>query len=81
MTAPLREIHIVVTRSRFLLVRHRGDWRALQDAHADFMTSLGPYTVEDALEMIGIEWPEVLPREAEIRAFAAGEAIELDLSD
>lgn len=81
MSEPVRELHIVITRSRFLLVRRRGDWRELQDEHADFMTSLGPYTVEETLEMIGVEWPDLLTREAEIRAFAAGAAAALDLSD
>lgn len=75
-------LHIVITRSRFLLVRRPGvDWRALQDEFADYMTSLGPYDVEGALGMIAIEWPEVLMREREIRAFAAGEGRDLDLSD
>jgi hypothetical protein len=76
-----RAFHIVITRSRLLLVRRPGDdWRAFQNEHADFMTSLGPYDLDEALEMIGIEWPELLIREREIRAFAAGTAAELDLS-
>lgn len=77
-----RPFHIVITRSRFLLARRPGaDWRALQDEHPDFMASLGPYDLEEALEMIGMEWPEILLREREIRAFAAGSVPDLDLSD
>ncbi len=80
MDAP--QFHIVITRSRFLLIRRLGvDWRAVQDEFADYMTSLGPYSLEDALEMMGVEWPEVLQRECEIRAFAAGNEVDLDLSD
>lgn len=80
MDAP--QFHIVITRSRFLLIRRPGvDWRAVQDEFADYMASLGPYTLEEALEMIGVEWPEVLQREREIGAFAAGGEADLDLSD
>lgn len=73
--------HIVITDAALLLVKHAGgDWRALQDAFAGFKASLGPYFIDDAIEMIGIEWPDALTaKRAAIEAFAASAETALTL--
>lgn len=63
--------HIVVLEGGLLLVRDRGqDWRALQEQFADFKTSLGPADLEDTLDVLLEEWPDLAWREAEIRLWA-----------
>lgn len=73
--AEARDFHLVLTRDsgELLLVRRPGaEWRALQDEFPDYMTSLGPYTIEEAIEMCGVEWPDIaLTRQNDMRAFAA----------
>lgn len=73
--------HIVITDEELLLVKRPGaDWRALQDEFATFKTSLGPYDIHDAIEMIEIEWQDILAaRAAEIANFAASAETTLKL--
>ncbi len=53
-------------------MRHTGDWRALQDGDPDFITSLGPVSAHEAIELLRAEWPDVAVSAAEIMAFADG---------
>lgn len=70
----LQPFHVVATSARLLLVRApNANWRDFQDAYPDYVTSLGPFDLESALDAIFAEWPDLAWREAEIRAFAVSE--------
>lgn len=79
---PEPNLHIVILRSGLVLLKRLGDdWRAVQDLFPDYMTSLGAYTLAEALEWIELEWPDLhAARAADIVAFAAGPAEMLQLS-
>ena len=69
-------------RSGVLILRRTGDdWRAVQDLFADYMTSVGAYTLAEALEWIELQWPDLhAARAADIVAFSAGPAEMLQLT-
>jgi len=67
-------IWIVITerggQGGLLLVKHQGDWGALQERIADFKTSLGPYRLDGAVAMVQAEWPDIYTtRFADMRGF------------
>lgn len=69
MTDPV--YHIVFLDDALLLVRRaRADWRALQDAFADYKSSLGPWTLQACAEWLTEEYGEDEARDARIAAFA-----------
>lgn len=70
------ELHIVIARAGIALIkRPDDDWRAIQDAFDGYMTSVGPYTLAEALEWIELEWPDIhAARAADVIAFAAAPA-------
>lgn len=80
--APDANLHIVIRRSGVVLLKRSDDnWRAVQDLFADYMTSVGAYTLAQALEWIELEWPDIhAARAADIAAFAAGSAEMLPLT-
>lgn len=44
----MRAYVLFLRSGRLLLVKHsEGDWRALQEAYSDHMTSLGPWTDDE----------------------------------
>ena len=79
---PCAEIHIVILQSGIVLLkRPDDDWRAIQDLFADYMTSVGAYTLAEALEWIELEWPDLhAARAADVAAFAGGPAEMLPLT-
>lgn len=79
---PRAELHIVILRSGIVLLKRADDdWRALQDQFADYVTSVGAYTLAEALEWIELEWPDLYAAcAAEIVAFAQGPAQTVRLS-
>ncbi|NWH09506.1 MAG: hypothetical protein HXY22_12840 [Alphaproteobacteria bacterium] len=78
--ADREHFHIVILRDGLRLVRHDGHWRRLQERYRDYMASLGPFTADEALEMIRSEWPDVAAVCAKaVQDFAASLADELSL--
>jgi hypothetical protein len=77
MNTPLL-IHLIYLRSGLVLLSKKdyADWRAIQAAYSDYMTSLGPWTAADISEFFRqdfgneADWP-LSP--AEIEAFAASD--------
>lgn len=73
-----RHFHLVIrSGAQWALAKlsESEDWRVLQDAYADFTTSLGPFTLMELLQEMEWEWPSVLRQnEAAIRAFAVSDA-------
>lgn len=51
-------VHLVYLRGGAMLVTKKGyaGWREIQDAHEDYMTSLGPWTEEKLLEFLREEY-------------------------
>ena len=80
--APGANLHIVILRSDVaILKRSAGDWRAVQGLFADYMSSVGAYTLAEALEWIELERPDLnAARSADIAAFAAGSGEILQLT-
>lgn len=81
MIEPVANLHIVMLRSGVVILKKLGDdWRAVQDLFPDYMTSVGAYTLAEALEWIELEWPDLhAARAADIASFAAGSAEMLQL--
>lgn len=49
--------HLVFLRSGVVLAkRPQADWRSIQDEFDDYMTSLGPWTVEEMLDYFEHEY-------------------------
>jgi hypothetical protein len=69
----VEQVTIVHTRrGMFLTKKHYDSWRDAQDEFADYMTSLGPYSVEELIDYLDIEYPSSKPFERiEIEEFIA----------
>lgn len=75
-------LHLVWLRSGAFLVSRKpyADWREIQDEFADYMTSLGPFTADEAADWLAHEYPRARnPTADELRAFAASDAWTLTL--
>ncbi len=74
-------IHIVYLADGWLLVKHAGGWRELQDRYPGYTTSLGPWSAQDVIDFLTEDWGADDRRwgwtRAEIAAFAASAAQEL----
>jgi hypothetical protein len=70
-------VHLIYLRSGPLVVTRKAypDWRQIQDEYADYMTSLGPMSLEEAIEYLRDEHPDTLAGDLErLEALANGEA-------
>lgn len=70
-------VHLIYLRSGPLVVTRKAykDWRQIQDEYADYMTSLGPMSLEEAIAYIRDEHPDTLAGDLErLEALANGEA-------
>jgi len=75
-------LHLVWLRSGALLVTRKpyAGWKEIQAEFEGYMTSLGPYTAEEAAEWLAQEYPRARnPSAEELRAFAASERDVLEL--
>ncbi|MET0181823.1 MAG: VOC family protein, partial [Caulobacterales bacterium] len=80
--APIYHIIVQGFEGDLLLVKRRNvDYRQLQTEFPDYLTSLGPHTLHEALEFIREEWPEFFRAQAQnIRIFAESEDTDFKLS-
>lgn len=53
MAEALNEAHIVYCKSKVLLDRNPyRSWREIQNAYSDYMTSLGPWTLNEIIDFL-----------------------------
>lgn len=80
--APIYHIIVLGFEGDLILVKRRNaDYRTLQKEFPDYLTSVGPHALEDALQFIREEWPEFfMAQEQKIRAFAESNDTDLKLS-
>jgi hypothetical protein len=58
----MARVTVVHTRRGTLLTKHvHLTWREFQDQYEDFMTSLGPYGIDDLFDYLGDEYPHSPP--------------------
>ena len=69
-------LHIIYTRSALLLSRRAyASWWAIQAEFADYQTSLGPWPVEEMIDFLHEEYPDLWPSAAaQVAALLAGDA-------
>ena len=68
-------LHIVYLRDgKMLLTRKRyGGWRDIQDEYEGYATSLGPWPVEEVVEFLDADYPELRPAAIRVAAFLQGQ--------
>lgn len=72
--------HLIYLEQALLLSKYPyRDWLEIQAAHPTYKTSLGPWTLEEVLEFLRQEYPDLPAQEAEIEAFAQSDAKVLSL--
>lgn len=75
------DIHIVFRESEMLLTKrdYRG-WREIQDAYEDYKASLGPYTIDEVIEylMMDYDWVDSA-LVSRLRKFASSKEVEIRL--
>jgi hypothetical protein len=69
----MEKVTIVHTRrGTFLAKQPYASWREVQDQHADYMASLGPYSATELMEYLDVEYSTSKPFEPlEVEAFIA----------
>ena len=77
--APVADITIVHTRRGMLLSKRTyRDWREVQDSFDDYMTSLGPYALDELWDYLESEYPRAAPFDRdEVDSFVADDDTEL----
>ena len=67
-------LHIIYLRSGRMLLSKKEylSWREIQNEYEDYMTSLGPWSVEEVIEFLREEYPGDTPfAPDQVRVFAA----------
>lgn len=56
------ELHIIYTETEMLLSKERfTTWREIQDRHADYKTSLGPWEHDAVIDYLAFDYPGLEP--------------------
>ena len=75
-------LHIIYTRSALFLSRRAyASWWAIQAEFADYQTALGPLPVEEVVDFLREEYPDLWPpAAAQVAALLAGDAEQVAIS-
>ncbi|MDF8362569.1 hypothetical protein [Achromobacter anxifer] len=69
-------LHVIYSGSNMMLLSRREyvSWQQIQDEIADYMTSVGPWPVDEIIEFLRDEYPDLSPDAAEqVNSFLSGD--------
>lgn len=78
-----KDLRIIYLRDETVLVSKRAyrDWREIQDLYDQYMASLGPWPVDEVVDFLNDEYPELSPAAAvQIAAFIEADIEETNLT-
>lgn len=75
-------LHIIYTTQAMLLSREPfSSWQEIQDRHADYQASLGPWSEAEVIDYLTAEYPDLSPDAAtQVALLRAGPALARPLS-
>jgi hypothetical protein len=79
---PAMKLHIIYTVGSMLLSRKAyASWREIQAEYPDYKTSLGPWSVEQVVEYLQSDYPELSPpASAQVGQLLSSESVSIELS-
>ncbi|MEL0653722.1 hypothetical protein V6257_01645 [Pseudoalteromonas issachenkonii] len=58
----IMELHLVFTESNIVLDKRQYEgWRQIQDAYPDYKASLGPWSLDEIIDLLSFEYDNLLP--------------------
>ena len=56
------QVHLIITNTELVLSKREYEtFRDIQSDFADYVTSLGPWSTEEAIDFLSFEYPNLLP--------------------